>query len=548
MAIRHGIYISEVATQIQAPVQIDSGICVAIGTAKIAQDKPVICYTYKEFVENFGYVGDFDNYTLEEVAATFFKLYNVAPVICINALNGTKHFKEIEKEIEGQKTFKLEGEVILDTVAVTTGVNQGEIDLADDITTAEVTTGEGDEAITEKSVTISNASGKILLGGTVKISYRKTESALGGDPVVVEIAYANLNNGKYVLPEDAILESVQVTTNGINNLRSLDFDIQSGDSFAQVTILDETQIIDDKVKVTYHELDPSAVTAQDIIDNIEKVGGIYARFNIVPGTLIAPKFSLQNSVAAALTNKAKSIDGVFKGVAIADLDSARNTTYQAAIEFKNQSNLSDPHLIVCYPKVALDGVQYYLSTHLAALMNQVDSQNDGLPYVSPSNQRLQIDSAVTADGTEMILLQEQANLLNANGVGTVFSWGSWKYWGNYTSVGPGEDYKDEFIATRRMLNFLTAYLTITYFTNLDNPINRRNIEGILQSANIYLSSLAARGALLGARLEFPEDENTTANLMSGALHFRLYWLSPPPAQEIVFEMEVDTSYFETLFI
>ncbi len=548
MAIRHGIYISEVATQIQAPVQIDSGICVAIGTAKIAQDKPVICYTYKEFVENFGYVGDFDNYTLEEVAATFFKLYNVAPVICINALNGSKHFKEIEKEIEGQASFKLEGEVILDTVAVTTGVNQGDIDLADDITTAEVTTGEGDEAITEKSVTISNASGKILLGGTVKISYRKTETALGGEPVVVEVAYANLTNGKYVLPEDAILESVEVTTRGINNLRSLDFDIQSGDSFAQVTILDESLIIDDKVKVTYHELDPSAVTAQDIIDNIEKVGGIYARFNIVPGTLIAPKYSLQNSVAAALTNKAKSIDGVFKGVAIADLDSARNTTYQAAIEFKNQSNLSDPHLIVCYPKVALDGVQYYLSTHLAALMNQVDSQNDGLPYVSPSNQRLQIDSAVTADGTEMILLQEQANLLNANGVGTVFSWGSWKYWGNYTSVGPGEDYKDEFIATRRMLNFLTAYLTITYFTNLDNPINRRNIEGILQSANIYLSSLAARGALLGARLEFPEDENTTANLMSGALHFRLYWLSPPPAQEIVFEMEVDTSYFETLFI
>ena len=134
MAIRHGIYISEVATQIQAPVQIDSGICVAIGTAKIAQDKPIICYTYKEFVENFGYVGDFDNYTLEEVAATFFKLYNVAPVICINALNGNKHFKENEKEIEGQTTFKLDGEVILDTVQVTSGVNEGEIDLADDIT------------------------------------------------------------------------------------------------------------------------------------------------------------------------------------------------------------------------------------------------------------------------------------------------------------------------------------------------------------------------------------------------------------------------------
>ena len=98
-----------------------------------------------------------------------------------------------------------------------------------------------------------------------------------------------------------------------------------------------------------------------------------------------------------------------------------------------------------------------------------------------------------------------------------------------------------------MLNFIEVYLDTNYFSNLDAPITKRNIDSILQSANLYLASLASQGAILGAELEFNEEDNSTSDLMAGKITFNLRWLGAPPAEAIIFKVQVDTSYFSNLF-
>ena len=237
--------------------------------------------------------------------------------------------------------------------------------------------------------------------------------------------------------------------------------------------------------------------------------------------------------------KAKSIDAIAINDIVAD-------SLAAAIEYKNTHGLSHSHLITCFPKVTLGGKNYYLSTHLAALMNVTDSDNDDIPVQSPSNKNLQIDGAVI-NGKEIYLTQEQANLLNAAGIVTAFNYGGWKSWGNLTSIGETGDYKDKFISVRRMTNFLKWYFLLTYFTNLDQPVNLRQIESILQSANIYLATLTARGVLLGGELIFNEEDNPQTSLINGELNFQLRILPPPPTQEINITLQINPDYFSNLF-
>ena len=78
-------------------------------------------------------------------------------------------------------------------------------------------------------------------------------------------------------------------------------------------------------------------------------------------------------------------------------------------------------------------------------------------------------------------------------------------------------------------------------------MNKRLIETIVDSANIWLNGLTARGALLGGRVEFLEAENPTTDLLDGKIRFHVYIAPPPPAREIDFIQEYDPAYMSTLF-
>ena len=144
---------------------------------------------------------------------------------------------------------------------------------------------------------------------------------------------------------------------------------------------------------------------------------------------------------------------------------------------------------------------------------------------------------------------DEANYLNGNGIITALNWiGGWKSWGNRTACYPGvTDVKDAFIPIRRMFDWIANTLILTYWQKIDDPLNKRLLETVMASANIWLNSLQSREMILGGRVVFLKEENSTVDMMDGIVRFHVYLTPPSPAREIDFVMEYDVNYV-TAFI
>lgn len=553
MAFFHGVKTSEVPTSLLAPVEVDSAITMAVGTAPIhlasnpaAANEPILCYKLAEYVEKFGTTDDFENYTLAEVASSQFQLFRVAPTIFVNVLNPGKHYNERSETYAAsvENPLEIETPMILDTLKITSsGVET--LTLTQNV--------EYDVTIdTQTSIASIDIMANVTLpSNSIGIEYVDSSTAVVSTDVTIAALPCNLPVGATNLKITCDKPFTNILVEGE------DYSAGFKDSeTVRITFLDDTNIVDETVDIYWHELDPTQVTTADIIGSVDAAGNytgielierIYPKYRVVPTILIAPKYSTDAGVAAVMKSKVTKINEVFRAIAIADLPAS--LTYSEAPEWKNSKNLVDENLIVCYPKVSLSGVQYHLSTQLASLMATVDGDNDDVPYVSPSNKNLQCDSSVLEDGTEQNLSLPQANYLNSCGITTALNFSQgWVAWGNSTSAFPSStDPIDRFISIRRMMNWIANTLVTTYFAKVDAPMNRRLIETVMDSVAIWFNGLAAKGCILGGRIVFDSDDNPTTNLISGIVKFKIYVTPPPPAEQISFELEFDPDYFSTLF-
>lgn len=551
MAFFHGVKTSEVPTSLLAPNEVESAITLAVGTAPIhlasnpaKANEPVLCYKLAEYVEKFGNSDDFENYTLAEVASSQFQLFSVAPTVFINVLDPDKHYNECEitSAASLSNPVELDTAMLLDTLKITSsGVET--LTLTQGVEYSVTTSG--------TDTTVSILANVTLPDNSIGIEYTDSNTAT----VSTDVAIADL---PYNLPVGATGLSITCDKPFTNILvRDQDYSVKYNDSNKVViTFLDDAKIVDESVVISWHEVDASKVTSADIIGTvdadgnstgIELIENIYPKFRVVPTILIAPKYSTAPEVAAVMKTKVAKINEVFKAIAIADIPAT--LTYSEVPAWKNEKNLVDENLIVCWPKISLGGVQYHISTQLAGLMAQVDYDNDSVPYVSPSNKNLQMDSSVLADGTEQFLSLPQANYLNSQGIVTALNFSSgWVAWGNSCSKFPSStDPIERFISIRRTMNWIINSLVLTYFSQVDAPMTRRLIELVMDSVNIWFNGLAAKGCILGGRIVFDSDDNPTTNLISGIVKFKIYVTPPPPAEQISFELEFDPDYLSTLF-
>jgi phage tail sheath protein FI len=104
-----------------------------------------------------------------------------------------------------------------------------------------------------------------------------------------------------------------------------------------------------------------------------------------------------------------------------------------------------------------------------------------------------------------------------------------------------------FIPVRRMFDYIGNTIVLTIWQFLDEPGNRRLIDAIVNSLQLWLDSLTNTQALIGARLEFRQDENPTVNLLNGHYVFHVYFAGTTPAEWLDFRLEYDISYLQNLF-
>lgn len=277
------------------------------------------------------------------------------------------------------------------------------------------------------------------------------------------------------------------------------------------------------------------------------VDKVFPLFRKVPGQILAPGFSAEPAVAIAIGAACENISGHFRAVGVADLpgDIARPEDAPAWV---NDNNLTDENLLLFFGTPTYDNAPEYGSTHLAAVMALRDAENDGIPFWSPSNKRM-LCQGLTHNGAELALTPLEAANLNGNGIVTGLNMiGGLVAWGDQTACYPGvTDVKDASIPIRRMFNFIGNTLVLTAWQKVSNPLRRRLISSITDTFNIWLNGLVAREFILGGRVTFEAKDNSGTDLMSGKVRFHVYVTPPTAAREIVFTLEYDPAYLETLF-
>lgn len=379
-----------------------------------------------------------------------------------------------------------------------------------------------------------------------------------------------LVGGTLDLPLEVLADTVVVKGYGNGETlteaytRGIDYELLYSDGVLKLERIEGGKITseNEKINLQYNEIDPTKVTKADVIggydmeskksSGFELVDSIFPKFGLIPTLFLAPKFSSDNEVATVMATKAENINGLFKGKALIDVNTSEATTYAEAVEWKKTNNITQPSQLIMWPMYTLGGKVYHASVHQAGLMSKTDAtedMGDGTPCESASNKSLKIDGMVLVDGTEVLLDLTKANYLNANGIITALNFiGGFVSWGNETACYPANtDVTDYFYCVSRMFDWVGNSVILSVWNKIDRKLNKRLIESVVDSLNLWLNGLMAEGKILGGRIEFLEEENTETDLMAGKAKFHIYLTPPSPAKELDFVLEYDTSYLENLF-
>ncbi|BBF42004.1 phage tail sheath monomer [Lachnospiraceae bacterium KM106-2] len=304
------------------------------------------------------------------------------------------------------------------------------------------------------------------------------------------------------------------------------------------------------LKVTSKSIDPSKVTESDIIGGYDTVTGketgcelvrhVYPMFNMTPGLLLAPGWTQNQNVAAALELKTDNINGYFKASCIVDLDTHTATKYTDCEAQKKSKALTSPNTIVVWPMAKVGDKKYYYSALYAALIAYVDASNDDVPNLSPSNKLIGVTAAVLEDGTEVTLDTQQANVLNSVGIVTLLNDAGWRTWGNNTACYPeNTDPKDRWICCRRFFSWWGNSFILTYKEKVDDPANFRLIESVVDAENIRGNSYVQQGKMAGAKIEYSEQDNPIEDVLNGKIQFYQHIAPYTPAEDIINVLEFD---------
>lgn len=344
-------------------------------------------------------------------------------------------------------------------------------------------------------------------------------------------------------------------TSTVTLVKDTDYTVLYDDGQCIIELLPDSAAYDvTELSVSGKVIDPDSVTEDDIAEGISQIDACMSVVGKIPDLILAPGWSDHSVIAALMATKADgNITGLFRGKALIDVDCSDEgvTRYTDLIGWKNQNNMVDENQILCWPMVTLGDYKFHMSVQLAGLLASIDADNASVPYESPMNKNFKMDGMCLADGTEIQLTFDQANIIGVSyGIITALNFmnSGWVCWNNWTACYPSNtDVKDYFICVSRMFDYIANSLILTYWSKLGKPMTPRYAYSILDSCNIWLNGLVSAGYLLGARAEMPTDLNPVTDLMQGIIKFHVYITPPSPMVEIDFYLEYDADYVTAAF-
>jgi hypothetical protein len=381
-----------------------------------------------------------------------------------------------------------------------------------------------------------------------KATVTDEEMVLSGD--VGTAAYPAWNGAPTVKSSDGVTTYVAGT--------DYTYDTDAG----TITRIDGAGIASgDSLLVSYEYKDPTAVLPSDLIGTVTE-GGIrtgmkalddtYNLFGFFAKILIAPVYCTQNSVAVEMISMAHKLR------AVTLIDAPVGLTPQQVIAGRGPMgeinfNTSSERAVLCYPHLKVydtttDSERLEpMSQRLAGVICRKDVENGY--WWSPSNTEFMgITGAERSISARINDPQTEANLLNENGIVTVFnSFGTGlRAWGNRSAAWPSVSHPKNFINVRRTADILHESVEYAMLQFIDFPINNALIDDIRGTVNSFIRTLIGRGALVDGSCTYDPAKNPPTETGNGHLTFDITFMPPTPAERITFESVIDINLLKTL--
>lgn len=388
-------------------------------------------------------------------------------------------------------------------------------------------------------------------------------------------------NGRgYIPTATAVLDTVSVTattgegesatTATLAEGTDYELDYDYARKAAVISAVDGGALSDGPVTVSYDEMDGAAVEAADVIGTVTADGEysgiaalplLYQEQFAVPNLLAAPGWSQVPEVYRALVSASQKINGHWDAFVVADLplvgdDSALVDTIDKAVAWKTAHGYESERAAVCWP-MARDsqGRRFHVSTLYTVESLRIDQEHDGVPFESPSNKPVAVNSQFFGDNSRNRGFDQQtSNRLNEKGITTVIGWaGEWVLWGPHTAAyefgNPSVDPRAYFATNMRMLFHIINAFQLRWGDEIDEPMTRGLRDRIVNVEQEQLDRFVNIGALIGnPRIYFLETENPTSNLMQGDFRWDINTTPTPPMKSatayVSYTDEGFTAYFE----
>lgn len=320
--------------------------------------------------------------------------------------------------------------------------------------------------------------------------------------------------------------------------------------------------IDGTVEVTFDEVDPAKVTAEDIIgDETDKgvytgaacIKLVFPKFAVVPSMIAAPGWSDQPEVHKALLQYSYQINGHWYAMLYPDIPLTA-ATIQEAIKWKTDNHYDSEYEKPYWPQVKDSyGKIYHLSTLAVAEQMRVDQSHDGVPAETNGNKEINAVAQYFGENSlNQGFDQEKANTLTESGVSTAIPWGGrWVLWGDHSGAYVEDkqiDARGIFDVNIRMLMFLLNNFQQRWAPKIDVNMDRAMKDTIINVEQERLDAYAASGYLLGSpQIVFLAEENSTAQMMNGQFVYTAQVTPTPPMKGLTCGVAYTSAGFDAYF-
>jgi phage tail sheath protein FI len=363
--------------------------------------------------------------------------------------------------------------------------------------------------------------------------------------------------GKVVVEQEGILlANVTVANGDTEAVAGTDYVLSfNTDGYLVVTVTPDGALASvSKLNIGFKKLNPGGVTASDIVGGIDEnnnrkgielIDEIYPRLEIIPSILLAPGFSTNPAVAAALEAKAQINGNIINSVALVDIDATTVTNIANVPAAKDAAGLATRWVQPLWPMCKVNGNVISASAQYGAGLQELCAENGNIPSESADNKSARIQAACLADGTEVFFTQKQINnYLNANGISSFLYFGGWKFWGNNTAAFPNDDApNNRFLKCVLMGNYLENRFKTEQLVHIGKSGSIKEMQSIVTTYNAALNALIP-DVLAGAEIVFNKTENPMSEILKGRWTFHTRYADYVPTEYIDNRFTWDSSILE----